>query len=149
MEIEKIISDIAESVAESLGLEILDVRFVPRKNRHQIRITLDRLSKPVNITDCVKFNRQLSRILDVEDPISGPYNLDVSSPGFRRIIRIPKDLKRFIDKTVKVKLEEPISDRTVWIGRLLNDSDPLSIETPELGKMEIAFNKIKQLNLHE
>lgn len=148
-EAEEKLSELAESVADSLGVEILDLRFVPRKSRLQIRITIDRVDHPVTISDCVKLTRQLSRILDVEDPISGAYNLDVSSPGFRRIIRIPRDLNRFVNKKVKVKLTEPISEQTVWIGRLQNDSDPLKLATSEAGNLEIAFNKIKQLNLHE
>lgn len=143
------ITSLSETISESLGMEILEIRFVPQRKRSEVRIVLDRLDRPVNITDCTEFSRKLSRILDVEDPIEDPYVLHVSSPGFKRLIRIPVDLPRFLNHRVKVRLTEPVLDQKVWTGNLLSDSDPFKLNTEEKGELEIAFDNVVQINLHE
>lgn len=147
--IEQVVSALAESVARSQGLEILEVRFVKLHKRHEVRIVLDKMHNPVSISDCAEFSRNLSRLMDVEDPIAGPYSIEVSSPGFKRLIRIPGDLSRFQNHRVKVRLNEPLGGRTVWLGILKNDADPLMICTDETGTIDIPFRIIRQLNLHE
>ncbi|MBN1878881.1 ribosome maturation factor RimP [bacterium] len=148
-EVEQIVAVLAESVAESLGMSLLEVRFIRHQRRHELRITLDRLDQSVSIDDCTQFSRQLARRMDLEDPISDAYVLEVSSPGFRRLIRISQDLPRFIGRRIKIRLIEALQDRTVWIGILQNDSDPLHIMTDEVGDIVVPFSNVKQLNLHE
>lgn len=148
-DIEQTVLALAESVAETLDLEILELRFIPHERRHEVRIVLDRKEHPVSVSDCAGFSRRLSRLLDVEDPIEGAYSLEVSSPGFKRLIRIPGDLPRFVNHRVKVRTLERISERTTWIGTLLNNTDPLRIETDEIGEIAIPFDRIKRVNLHE
>jgi ribosome maturation factor RimP len=147
--IEQVISALAESVAHSMGMEILEVRCVKLHRKDEVRIVLDKTENPVSISDCTEFSRNLSRLMDVEDPIAGPYSIEVSSPGFRRLIRIPGDLSRFQNHRVKVRLNEPLGGRTVWLGILRNDTDPLMICTEEAGAIDIPFRSIRQLNLHE
>ncbi len=147
--IEQAVWVLAEPVAQSLNLEILEIRLVKLHKRHELRIVLDKIDNPVSISDCADFSRNLSRLLDVEDPIAGHYSIEVSSPGFKRLIRIPKDLIRFQNHRVKVRLEEPLEGRAVWLGILQNADDPLVIKTDETGDVTIPFQIIKQLNLHE
>ncbi|MGB3974981.1 MAG: ribosome maturation factor RimP [bacterium] len=149
IKIEQAVWVLAEPVAQSLSLEILEIRIVKLHKRVDLRIVLDKIDNPVSISDCAEFSRKLSRLLDVEDPIAGPYSLEVSSPGFKRLIRVPKDLIRFQNRRVKVRLEEPLEGRTVWLGILQNAVDPLVIETDEAGSVTIPFQIIQQLNLHE
>jgi len=139
----------AESIAESMGVQILEMRFVLNSNRLEIRFTLDRLDRSVSISDCSSFSRQLSRILDVEDPIESSYTLQVSSPGLKRLIRLPDDLSRFIGRRIKVRLIEAVSEKVVWIGILKNDKDPILLTTDEKGDLEFSFDNIRRINLHE
>lgn len=148
-DIEQTVLTLAESVAETLDLEILELRFIPHERRHEVRIVLDREKDPVSVSDCAGFSRRLSRLLDVEDPIDGAYSLEVSSPGFKRLIRFPRDLPRFVNHRIKIRTHERISERTTWIGKLLNNTDPLRLETDEIGEIEIPFDLIKRINLHE
>ncbi|MBN1295577.1 ribosome maturation factor RimP [bacterium] len=148
-QVEQTVFALAETVAEPMGLEILEAQFVYHSKRIEVRIVLDRQSEPVSVSDCASFSRQLSRILDVEDPIESAYVLEVSSPGFRRLIRVPRDLTRFIGHRVRLKLREPIADRRVWIGSLMNDIDPLRIDTGEIGELAISFERIERINLHD
>jgi ribosome maturation factor RimP len=147
--VEQQISILAASTADSLDLDVLDIRLVRLKKRLELRITLDHPENAISIADCSNFSRKLSRLMDLEDPISEPYSIEVSSPGFRRRIRIPRDLVRFTNRRVKMRLTEPVQDRLVWLGLLKNSSDPLCIETDEVGEVEAPFRIIKQLNLHE
>ncbi len=147
--IEQKVAALASSTAESMNLDILEIRLVSFSKRLELRITLDHPQNPISISDCTEFSRKLSRALDLEDPISGPYTIEVSSPGFRRIIRVPDDLARFVNRRVKVRLTEPVQDRQVWLGILKNSSDPLCIGTDEAGEVQAPFRIIKQLNLHE
>ena len=148
-DLEQTIKALSEPIANSMNVQILEMRIVPNSNRQEIRFVLDRVERPVIISDCTSFSRQLSRILDVEDPVDSAYTLQVSSPGFKRLIRVPVDLNRFVDCRIKVRLFEPVSGRSVWIGVLRNYVDPLLITVDETGDLEILFNNIKRINLHE
>ncbi len=148
-EVERVVTAMAEGVARSLGMEILEVRFILHSRRHDLRIVLDRQDRAVSVGDCAAFSRQLSGQMELNDPIPAAYNLEVSSPGFRRLIRIPADLPRFQNRRVKVRLNEAFQDRTVWIGVLSSESDPLIIGTDEIGEIQIPIDNVKQLNLHE
>jgi len=148
-DIEETILALAESVAEPMELQILELRFVPHVHRPEVRIVLDREVSPVTVADCAGFSRRLSRLLDVEDPVEGAYSLEVSSPGFKRLIRVPRDVPRFVNHRVKIRTHEDVHDRRVWIGVLMNSTDPLVIQTDEMGEIAIPFDAIKQVNLHE
>jgi len=143
------ISALAQPVLESEGLELLEIRLVHRKRRSSLQLTIDRLDGAVSIQDCETVSRRLSRILDVEDPIPGSYNLEVSSPGFKRLIRIPGDLPRFVGHRVRLQLSEPVNDRKVWIGILTAATDPIRLDKTDAGSMEFPYGVITRANLDE
>ncbi len=143
------LKSLVEPVLESFGLELLEMRFVPRSKRSLLQLTIDRMDAPVSITDCEDVSRQFSRVLDVEDPIGGSYNLEVSSPGFKRLLRIPRDLPRFVGHRVRITLAEPLENRKVWIGILKSTDDPLRIDKTEIGLLKIPFQIINKANLDD
>jgi ribosome maturation factor RimP len=145
----EIVSRLAEPILMSLGLELLELKYIPRRHRSLLQFTIDKMDGFVSVADCENFNRHLSRILDVEDPIPSSYSLEVSSPGFKRLIRIPKDLDRFIEHRIRITLLEPLSTRKVWIGILKSTSDPLVLSDTEIGSIEIPFIIIDKANLDE
>jgi len=87
-----------------------------------LRVYID---KPggVTVDDCADVSRQLSAILDVEDPLPGSYMLEVSSPGLDRPLVTANDFRRFIGEMVKVQMHQPIAGRKRFKGRLLAASD--------------------------
>ena len=110
--IEQKIREIAGRVATSEGLELVEVELRGGKSG-TLRIVIDRISDDgsgVTHGDCETVSRQVSAILDVEDPIPHRYTLEVSSPGAERALKGERDFKRFVSKLAKVVLKTPLED---------------------------------------
>jgi len=105
-----------------MGCELVDVELTGNGPRMTLRVYID---KPggVTVDDCADVSRQLSAILDVEDPLPGSYMLEVSSPGLDRPLVTADDFRRFIGETVKVQMHQPIAGRKRFKGRLLAASE--------------------------
>ncbi len=140
---------IVEPALEELNLELLELQYVPHKRRSQLRITIDRLDRAVSIDDCQTASRHVAQRLDLEDPIMGSYNLEVSSPGFKRILRVPKDLPRFIGHRIRLSLGDALNGRKVWIGMLTSVSDSLVLAQTEAGEMTIPLSSIARAHLDD
>ena len=94
-----------EPAIEALGYELVELEFPP----HLLRIYIDR-EGGVTVDDCEVVSRQVSAVLDVEDPISGAYTLEVSSPGLDRPLRKETDFIRFAGERAKIELSLPDKD---------------------------------------
>jgi len=105
------IEAIAERVAAAAGLEIVEVELKGSGKHYLLRIYID---KPEGVThaDCERVSRNMSAVLDEEDPIPGSYELEVSSPGVERPLGKWQDWERFTGKKVKVVLKEAIRPQT-------------------------------------
>jgi ribosome maturation factor RimP len=101
------ITALAEQAAAPAGIEIVEVELKGSGHSHLLRIYIDR-PEGVTHTECELVSRELSAALDMEDPIPGHYELEVSSPGVERKLAKWKDWERFRGKQVKVVLKEPI-----------------------------------------
>ena len=112
------IEEIARRVAESEGMEIVEVEVKGGGAHRFVRISID---KPAGVThgDCELVSQQVGTILDVEDVVpGGRYTLEVSSPGVERKLLNEKDFSRFQGKKAIVTLREPLDGRKTWEGRL-------------------------------
>lgn len=116
LEIERV-RGVAERVAASSGLEVVDVEFKGAGKSRTLRITID---KPTGVTheDCANLSREVGTILDVEDAVPGPYLLEVSSPGLDRPLFRPADFERFRGSRVKVTTREPVNGNCHFQGLL-------------------------------
>jgi ribosome maturation factor RimP len=95
---------LAEGTARSFGCELFDLEHSPSGQRWTVRVTIDRLDRPVTLEDCESVSRQLSAQLDVEDLVPHAFVLEVSSPGVERPLRGPTDFERFKGQLAKVVL---------------------------------------------
>jgi len=88
-------------IIDESGFELVDLELVGRQGSYVLRIFIE---KPggVSINDCVEINRELSCLLDLEDPIPSRYTLEVSSPGLDRPFKTTRDYQRALGKRVKV-----------------------------------------------
>ena len=102
-----------EPALEALGYELVELEFPP----HLLRIYIDR-EGGVTVDDCEIVSRQVSAVLDVEDPIPGAYTLEVSSPGLDRPLRKQADFIRFAGERAKVELALPKDGRRRFTGTL-------------------------------
>ncbi len=100
-----------------MGLELWGVEFIVHRKSSVLRIYIDR-ENGVGLEDCEQLSRQLSAVLDVEDPIPGEYTLEVSSPGLDRPLYSLSQYRRFIGETIDVKLRFPYEARRKYKGTL-------------------------------
>jgi ribosome maturation factor RimP len=109
---------IAERVAASAELEIVEVELRGGGKARMLRIVID---KPGGVTheDCANLSREVSTILDVEDAVpGGSYVLEVSSPGLDRKLVRPADYERFTGSRVKLTTRQPVNGNRFFEGRL-------------------------------
>jgi ribosome maturation factor RimP len=101
------INEIAERVAQSEGIEIVEID-LKGGGKHQVLLVV--IDKPAGVThsDCEFISREVGTVLDAEDVIKGTYSLEVSSPGVERKLLKWRDWERFVGKKAKVVLREPV-----------------------------------------
>lgn len=102
--------EIVEQAGAELDYEVVDLRFTREGSRRVLQVFIDRPGG-IGIKDCEVFSGHLSAVLDEKDPISGPYLLEVSSPGINRPLTKPEHFRRFTGEPVELKLYSP------WQGR--------------------------------
>jgi ribosome maturation factor RimP len=156
---EERVRGIAERVAASSGLEVVEIEFRGGGKSRMLRVFLD---KPAGVTheDCALFSREFGTILDVEDAVPGStYVLEVSSPGLDRKLNRPADYERFAGSKVKLMTREPVSGNRHFEGRLesfhegrltLNLSEARGKRRPAAGtpqKVEIELLNVEKANL--
>jgi ribosome maturation factor RimP len=162
----------AEQAAEAAGLEIVDVELKGAGRFQQLRIVID---KPGGVThdDCKLIDHAISDDLELVDPISGPYELEVSSPGVERPLRKWQDWERFVGQNVKVVLKTPLAPATAegqvslpgppagrkkaavtavdlkhFDGTLLSAADQtLTIDLPDGRQVAFPFEQVSRANL--
>ena len=116
LEIDKV-RGIAERVAASSGLEVVEVELRGGGKARMLRVVID---KPSGVTheDCARLSREVGTILDVEDAISGQYTLEVSSPGLDRKLIRAADYERFTGSRIKLTTQQPVNGNRHFEGRL-------------------------------
>jgi ribosome maturation factor RimP len=123
------IRETAERVVAAHGLDLFDVELTRESQGWVVRVTIDRpgpAATPedsVSIEDCSTVSRELSAILDVEDPLDRAYTLEVSSPGLDRPLRNEADFQRFAGRLASLVLNEPVDGQTFFNGRIQGMDD--------------------------
>ena len=154
------IQDIAERVARSSGLEVVEVELRGGGKARMLRIFIDK-DGGVTHDDCSDFSREVGTILDVEDAVpGGSYTLEVSSPGLDRKLSKAADFERFTGSLVKLMTRDPVNGNRHFEGRLASfHAGRLSLElvgrkkskkheAVEAGaKIEIELANVEKANL--
>ncbi|MBO3276695.1 Ribosome maturation factor RimP [compost metagenome] len=104
-------------VVEALGYECWGLEYISQGRHSLLRVYIDR-PEGILIDDCEAVSRQVSGVLDVEDPISGEYTLEVSSPGMDRPLFTLDQFARYVGEQVKIKLRTPFERRRNFQGIL-------------------------------
>ena len=112
-----------EPLVEGMGYEVVDIEFRPHPKNGLLRVYIDH-ERGIQLEDCEQVSRQISAMLDVEDPIPGHFNLEISSPGLDRPLRKEEDFERFAGEVVKIKMGMPnIEGQRNFTGKLLGLKD--------------------------
>jgi len=142
------VTEIAQRVAESGELELVEVELLGEGARRMLRITID---KPGGVThaDCELVSQEVGTTLDVEDVIpGGRYTLEVSSPGLERKLRAARDFERFLGRKAKVVLREPVQNRRLWEGTLAGFSgDVVTLEPSPGQSVRFSLQQVQRANL--
>jgi ribosome maturation factor RimP len=130
-----------------LGYELVELEYGAARARGTLRIFIDR-EGGVGLEDCERVSREVSAQLDAADPIPGAYTLEVSSPGFDRVLRTRAHFGRFVGQRVSVELKEPRAGRRRYTGTLLAvdesgielqvDRERVVVTFDEIGKARLA-----------
>ena len=111
-----------EPTIQRLGYELSDLEARISGRSGLIRVFIDR-PDGIDLGDCEKVSRAVSALLDVEDPIPGHYDLEVSSPGLNRKLTKVEHFQRFTGETLKIQMRLPVAGRKRFRGRLLSSDD--------------------------
>ncbi|HEX9255455.1 MAG TPA: ribosome maturation factor RimP [Candidatus Angelobacter sp.] len=167
------VREIAERVAASSGLEVVEIEFLGGGKARMLRVFLDKAAAGpvaqndplagVTHVDCANFSREFGTILDVEDVMPGSYTLEVSSPGLDRKLIKAADFSRFTGSRLKLSTRQPVgvNNNRHFEGRLESFKDgrltlDLSVAThksrKKMGaaageKIEIEFANVEKANL--
>ena len=108
------VARLVEPLVDSMGYRLVRVRMAGR----DLQIMCERPDGTLTIDDCVAISRAVSPLLDVEDPVRGSYNLEISSPGIARPLVRPEDFERFAGHVAKIEMITPIDGRKRFRGVL-------------------------------
>ena len=111
-----------EPAVDRLGYELADLEVRLGAKGGLIRVFIDK-PEGIDLDDCEKVSQAVSALLDVEDPVPGNYNLEVSSPGLDRKLTKVKHFQRFEGETLKVQMRFPIEGRRRFRGTLVSSDE--------------------------
>ena len=111
------LENIVKQAVNALGFELWGVEFQAQDKRTVLRVYVEG-EQGFTIDDCVRVSRQISAVLDVEDPIAVRYELEVSSPGIDRPLFSIEQYRRFLRHVVKLRLKSAQQGRKNFLGKL-------------------------------
>jgi len=140
------IEQMVKPVIEDMGCEFWGCEYLPVSGHATLRIYIDK-PEGVTVDDCADVSHEVSGILDVEDPIHGAYNLEISSPGLDRPLMNPAHFERYKGEIIAVRTLDPIMGRRKFKGPLTNvTADGIEMEVD--GEVyAIPFDEIDKANL--
>ena len=143
------IAELIAPTVEALGLELWGIELQQQGKYSLLRIYIENREDGVGIEDCEKVSRQVSALLDVEDPISGEYTLEVSSPGMDRPLFTAEQFGLYVGETVNIRLRTAMQGRRKFKGviervnegvvDLLVDGESVAIQLTDIDKANIDY----------
>ena len=135
-----------EPLLIQLGYELVELEFAPARGGGSLRIFIDR-PEGIGISDCERVSREVSALMDVEDPIPSAYSLEVSSPGDDRVLRTPAHFERFKGSRVLVELVAPRDGRRRYTGILQEVSATAVALEVDRQRVDVPFGEIAKARL--
>jgi ribosome maturation factor RimP len=138
---------LTEPLLGGLGYELVELEYAAGRSHATLRFFIDR-PEGVGLEDCEQVSREISALLDVEDPIPTAFTLEVSSPGFDRVLRTRAHFERFAGSRVHVELKVPREGRRRYTGFLRTvapegltlevDQETVSVPFEDIGRARLA-----------
>ncbi|MZR29594.1 ribosome maturation factor RimP [Sneathiella sp. DP05] len=144
--IEKI-KDLITPPLNDMGYEVVRVRLTGNEKK-VLQIMAEKPDGTMTIEGCTEVSQMVSALLDVEDPISGAYDLEVSSPGIDRPLTRLKDFDRWSGFEAKVELEQAVEGQRRYRGKLLGlKDDNILMQTDDGDRLELPFSEVRKAKL--
>jgi ribosome maturation factor RimP len=140
------LTEMLRPAVEETGKELLGVEFISAGNHSVLRLFIDH-ENGIDVDDCAEVSRQVGAILDVEDPISSEYSLEVSSPGLDRPLFEKSQFEAVVGETVEAKISMPLNGRRKFKGKLVaveNDSLIVMVDNEEY---ELVISNVDKAHL--
>ncbi len=140
------LAEMLTPAVEALGYEVWGIEYVQAGKHSILRVYIDS-EKGISVDDCAESSRQISAILDVEDPISHEFTLEVSSPGLDRPLFNAAQYARYIGEDVKVQLTMPVEGSRNLKGVIDTvDGQMLTIKVDDKA-LVVALDNIRKGNI--
>ncbi|CAM3761494.1 ribosome maturation factor RimP [Parendozoicomonas haliclonae] len=143
----EVLSELVDPIVKSLGCELWGIEFVSQGRQTLLRVFIDREEGGVGLSDCEAVSRQLSAVLDVEDPIPGEYTLEVSSPGMDRPIFTLEQYVRLAGSRVEMRLRVPFEGRRKYRGVITGVENDEVVVVCDDHEFLFPFDTIEKANV--
>lgn len=141
------LEEMIKPAVDALGFELVGIEHIAQGRHSMLRIYIDH-EDGITPDNCAEVSRQVSAVLDVEDPIHGAFTLEVSSPGAERPLFTLEQCAKFIGQQVDVKLHMPVDGRRHFKGALVAvEGDELTIELSEDESLTCTMDDINKATL--
>jgi ribosome maturation factor RimP len=111
------ISDMLRATVEALGFELWGIEYLSQGKHSVVRVYID-AENGITVEDCARVSEQVSSVLDVEDPITGEFTLEVSSPGMDRLLFRLDQYPAYVGEVLELRLRTPFEGRRKFKGVL-------------------------------
>jgi ribosome maturation factor RimP len=140
-----------EPPIEALGYELVEIEYAREGRGGILRIFIDRRKEDsedsVSVDDCARVSHEVSQVLETQDPIKGHYTLEVSSPGFDRILRTRAHFERFAGERIFAELKLPLEGRRRFVGVLKSVSDDTIVVEVDGKAHSLPLDRIQKARL--
>jgi len=140
------LTEMLRPAVEEVGKELLGIEYISAGNNSVLRLFIDH-ENGIDVDDCAEVSRQVGAILDVEDPISSEFNLEVSSPGLDRPLFDKSHYEAVIGETIEVKLSIPLNGRRKFKGNLVAVENDTLIVTVDNEDYDLVLGNIIKAHL--
>ncbi|MDZ4078599.1 MULTISPECIES: ribosome maturation factor RimP [Hydrocarboniphaga] len=140
------LQELLEPVIEDLGYELVLLEFAPQTGSALLRLFIDS-EEGITLEDCETVSREVAGVLDVNDPITSAYQLEVSSPGLDRPLTKPQHFLRFLGEDARIQLLAPRNGRKRFSGRIDAATDSSVTLFTDLGVVELEYSTIERARL--
>ncbi len=108
---------LVQPILEECGVELFEIQFRQEGHGWVLRLIIDS-ETGISLDHCTEVSREAGNLLEIEEVITHPYHLEVSSPGIDRPLRNEADFTRFAGRLAKIKVAEPVDGHHVFVGRI-------------------------------
>lgn len=138
------LQDRLDSLVKTMGYEFVGCEIQPQGRSSILRIYIDS-PQGITLKDCTSVSRQVSAMLDVEDPIQGRYSLEISSPGLNRPLFDLAHYQKQIGQRIKVRLYVPVNRQRNFVGTLIRvEGDKIHLLEDSSLEVVLAFSDIEK-----